>query len=160
MPFYLFILVQYEWADAAPWLQISFARPEQTDWPRGALWHGGGLQRCHPGESGTSSCSSLSFCYFFMCVNMWFLIHPAFYFHFVSLQGILLDEASGVTRSQPVMPAGYQPPKIVVSSWNRKVSMFCFNSYSVLIMKRSDIWFSYKGVMMAFPRCHVCLCFL
>ncbi|KAF7695067.1 exosome component 10 [Silurus meridionalis] len=35
--------------------------------------------------------------------------------------GILLDEASGVTRSQqPVMPAGYQPPKIVVSSWNRK----------------------------------------
>ncbi|XP_072537142.1 exosome complex component 10 [Salminus brasiliensis] len=34
--------------------------------------------------------------------------------------GIMLDEASGVTRSQPVMPAGYQPPKIVVSSWNRK----------------------------------------
>lgn len=35
--------------------------------------------------------------------------------------GILLDEASGVSRSQqPVMPAGYQPPKIVVSSWNRK----------------------------------------
>ncbi|NP_957383.2 exosome complex component 10 [Danio rerio] len=35
--------------------------------------------------------------------------------------GILLDEASGVSRSQqPVMPAGYQPPKIIVSSWNRK----------------------------------------
>ncbi|XP_050953284.1 exosome component 10 [Labeo rohita] len=35
--------------------------------------------------------------------------------------GILLDEASGVSRTQqPVMPAGYQPPKIVVSSWNRK----------------------------------------
>uniref|UniRef100_A0A8C1G3H1 Exosome complex component 10 n=1 Tax=Cyprinus carpio TaxID=7962 RepID=A0A8C1G3H1_CYPCA len=37
--------------------------------------------------------------------------------------GILLDEASGVSRTQqPVMPAGYQPPKIVVSSWNRRVS--------------------------------------
>ncbi|XP_030639916.1 exosome complex component 10 [Chanos chanos] len=37
--------------------------------------------------------------------------------------GILLDEASGVNRAQqPVMPAGYQPPKIVVSSWNRKGS--------------------------------------
>uniref|UniRef100_A0A665T933 Exosome complex component 10 n=1 Tax=Echeneis naucrates TaxID=173247 RepID=A0A665T933_ECHNA len=36
--------------------------------------------------------------------------------------GILLDEADGVNRSQqPVMPAGFQPPKIVVSSWNRKV---------------------------------------
>uniref|UniRef100_A0A8C1XQL0 Exosome complex component 10 n=1 Tax=Cyprinus carpio TaxID=7962 RepID=A0A8C1XQL0_CYPCA len=35
--------------------------------------------------------------------------------------GILLDEASGVSRTQqPVMPAGYQPPKIVVSSWNRR----------------------------------------
>ncbi|XP_042348525.1 exosome component 10 [Plectropomus leopardus] len=34
--------------------------------------------------------------------------------------GILLDEADGVNRSQqPVMPAGFQPPKIVVSSWNR-----------------------------------------
>ncbi|KAI7793989.1 exosome component 10 [Triplophysa rosa] len=34
--------------------------------------------------------------------------------------GILLDEASGVNRTQqPVMPTGYQPPKIVVSSWNR-----------------------------------------
>ncbi|AWP09508.1 putative exosome component 10 isoform 2 [Scophthalmus maximus] len=37
--------------------------------------------------------------------------------------GILLDEADGVNRSQqPVMPAGFQPPKIVVSSWNRKSS--------------------------------------
>ncbi|KAL1021159.1 hypothetical protein UPYG_G00009580 [Umbra pygmaea] len=35
--------------------------------------------------------------------------------------GILLDDASGVNRSQqPVMPAGFQAPKIVVSSWNRK----------------------------------------
>ncbi|KAM8863986.1 exosome complex component 10 [Spinachia spinachia] len=34
--------------------------------------------------------------------------------------GILLDEADGVNRSQqPVLPAGFQPPKIVVSSWNR-----------------------------------------
>jgi exosome complex exonuclease RRP6 len=40
-------------------------------------------------------------------------------------QGILLDEADGVNRSQkPVMPVGYQPPKIVVSSWNRKVGFF------------------------------------
>ncbi|RXN30910.1 exosome component 10 [Labeo rohita] len=38
--------------------------------------------------------------------------------------GILLDEASGVSRTQqPVMPAGYQPPKIVVSSWNRKYEL-------------------------------------
>ncbi|XP_070695429.1 exosome complex component 10 [Pempheris klunzingeri] len=37
--------------------------------------------------------------------------------------GILLDEADGVNRSQqPVMPAGFQPPQIVVSSWNRKGS--------------------------------------
>ncbi|KAJ3587152.1 hypothetical protein NHX12_013542 [Muraenolepis orangiensis] len=37
--------------------------------------------------------------------------------------GILLDEADGVNRSQkPVMPVGYQAPKIVVSSWNRKGS--------------------------------------
>lgn len=35
--------------------------------------------------------------------------------------GILLDEADGVNRTQqPVMPAGFQAPKIVVSSWNRK----------------------------------------
>ncbi|KAM4571782.1 exosome complex component 10 [Fundulus diaphanus] len=37
--------------------------------------------------------------------------------------GILLDEADGLNRNQnPVMPAGFQPPKIVVSSWNRKSS--------------------------------------
>ncbi|XP_051907021.1 exosome component 10 [Hippocampus zosterae] len=37
--------------------------------------------------------------------------------------GNLLDEADGVNRSQqPVMPEGFQPPKIVVSSWNRKSS--------------------------------------
>ncbi|MFT7804592.1 exosome component 10 isoform X2 [Arapaima gigas] len=36
--------------------------------------------------------------------------------------GILLDEASGVNRiQQPIMPAGFQPPKTIVSSWNRKV---------------------------------------
>ncbi|XP_028309786.1 exosome complex component 10 [Gouania willdenowi] len=35
--------------------------------------------------------------------------------------GILLDEADGLNRSQrPVMPAGFQPPKILVSSWNRE----------------------------------------
>lgn len=37
--------------------------------------------------------------------------------------GILLDEAEGLNRNQqPVMPVGFQPPKIVVSSWNRKGS--------------------------------------
>ncbi|MEQ2185190.1 Exosome component 10 [Goodea atripinnis] len=44
------------------------------------------------------------------------------------VKGILLDEADGVNRSQkPIMPAGFQPPKIVVSSWNRKVffKTFC-----------------------------------
>lgn len=42
---------------------------------------------------------------------------------FISVfQGILLDEADGVNRGQqPVMPVGFQPPKVVVSSWNRKV---------------------------------------
>ncbi|XP_036389314.1 exosome component 10 isoform X1 [Megalops cyprinoides] len=35
--------------------------------------------------------------------------------------GILLDEASGVNRNQqPIMPAGFQPPKTIVSSWNRR----------------------------------------
>ncbi|KAL4666828.1 hypothetical protein H8959_005517 [Pygathrix nigripes] len=35
--------------------------------------------------------------------------------------GILLDEASGVNKNQqPVLPAGLQVPKTVVSSWNRK----------------------------------------
>nr|XP_033777865.1 exosome component 10 isoform X2 [Geotrypetes seraphini] len=34
---------------------------------------------------------------------------------------ILLDEASGVHRNQqPILPAGLQPPKTIVSSWNRK----------------------------------------
>lgn len=40
-----------------------------------------------------------------------------------SPQGILLDEASGVNKhQQPVLPAGLQVPKTIVSSWNRKVS--------------------------------------
>ncbi|XP_034029131.1 exosome component 10 [Thalassophryne amazonica] len=35
--------------------------------------------------------------------------------------GILLDEADGLNRTQqPIMPAGFQPPKVVISSWNRK----------------------------------------
>ncbi|XP_072442824.1 exosome complex component 10 [Chiloscyllium punctatum] len=35
--------------------------------------------------------------------------------------GILLDEASGVNKNQqPVLPAGLQPPKTIISSWNRK----------------------------------------
>ncbi|KAJ8257617.1 hypothetical protein GJAV_G00187740 [Gymnothorax javanicus] len=35
--------------------------------------------------------------------------------------GILLDEASGLNRTQqPILPAGIQPPKTIVSSWNRK----------------------------------------
>lgn len=42
-------------------------------------------------------------------------------------QGILLDEADGVNRTRdPIMPAGFQPPKIVVSSWNRKVWLVNF----------------------------------
>ncbi|KAM4016829.1 LOW QUALITY PROTEIN: exosome complex component 10 [Anomaloglossus baeobatrachus] len=37
--------------------------------------------------------------------------------------GILLDEATGVNRTQqPILPAGLQPPKTIVSSWNRKGS--------------------------------------
>ncbi|XP_069597888.1 exosome complex component 10 isoform X1 [Ranitomeya imitator] len=37
--------------------------------------------------------------------------------------GILLDEAAGVNRSQqPILPAGLQAPKTIVSSWNRKGS--------------------------------------
>ncbi|NP_998833.2 exosome component 10 [Xenopus tropicalis] len=37
--------------------------------------------------------------------------------------GILLDEASGLNRNQqPILPAGLQPPKTIVSSWNRKTS--------------------------------------
>uniref|UniRef100_A0A8C3Y1K5 Exosome complex component 10 n=1 Tax=Catharus ustulatus TaxID=91951 RepID=A0A8C3Y1K5_CATUS len=39
--------------------------------------------------------------------------------------GILLDEASGVNRNQqPVLPAGLQPPQMIVSSWNRKAGEF------------------------------------
>ncbi|XP_078095230.1 exosome complex component 10 isoform X1 [Mustelus asterias] len=35
--------------------------------------------------------------------------------------GILLDEASGVNKNQkPVLPAGLQLPKTIISSWNRK----------------------------------------
>ncbi|KAM4886127.1 exosome complex component 10 [Sylvia borin] len=38
---------------------------------------------------------------------------------------ILLDEASGVNRNQqPVLPAGLQPPQMIVSSWNRKAGEF------------------------------------
>ncbi|NP_001084822.1 exosome component 10 L homeolog [Xenopus laevis] len=37
--------------------------------------------------------------------------------------GILLDEASGLNRNQqPILPVGLQPPKTIVSSWNRKTS--------------------------------------
>ncbi len=50
----------------------------------------------------------------------------------ICVQGILLDEASGVSRTQqPVMPAGYQPPKIVVSSWNRRVSFSAHSSFNL-----------------------------
>uniref|UniRef100_V9KDS6 Exosome complex component 10 n=1 Tax=Callorhinchus milii TaxID=7868 RepID=V9KDS6_CALMI len=35
--------------------------------------------------------------------------------------GILLDEASGINKNkQPVLPAGLQAPKTIISSWNRK----------------------------------------
>ncbi|XP_026571642.1 exosome component 10 [Pseudonaja textilis] len=35
--------------------------------------------------------------------------------------GMLLDEAAGVNKNQqPVLPTGLQPPKTIVSSWNRK----------------------------------------
>ncbi|XP_063291482.1 exosome complex component 10 [Pelobates fuscus] len=35
--------------------------------------------------------------------------------------GMLLDDVSGVTRNQqPILPAGLQAPKTIVSSWNRK----------------------------------------
>ncbi|XP_027514035.1 exosome component 10 isoform X1 [Corapipo altera] len=38
---------------------------------------------------------------------------------------ILLDEASGVNRNQqPVLPAGLQPPQMIISSWNRKAGEF------------------------------------
>nr|XP_048317641.1 exosome component 10 [Myodes glareolus] len=39
--------------------------------------------------------------------------------------GILLDEASGVNKhQQPVLPAGLQVPKTIVSSWNRKAGEY------------------------------------
>ncbi|XP_004482602.2 exosome complex component 10 isoform X2 [Dasypus novemcinctus] len=39
--------------------------------------------------------------------------------------GILLDEASGVNKNQqPVLPAGLQVPKTIVSSWNRKAGEY------------------------------------
>ncbi|XP_060132225.1 exosome component 10 isoform X1 [Zootoca vivipara] len=35
--------------------------------------------------------------------------------------GMLLDEAAGVNKNQqPILPSGLQPPKRIVSSWNRK----------------------------------------
>ncbi|XP_015679333.1 exosome component 10 [Protobothrops mucrosquamatus] len=37
--------------------------------------------------------------------------------------GMLLDEAAGVNKNQqPVLPTGLQPPKTIISSWNRKVT--------------------------------------
>ncbi|KAM4652421.1 exosome complex component 10 [Discoglossus pictus] len=37
--------------------------------------------------------------------------------------GMILDEVSGVNRNQqPILPAGLQAPKTIVSSWNRKSS--------------------------------------
>ncbi|XP_077167639.1 exosome complex component 10 isoform X3 [Paroedura picta] len=37
--------------------------------------------------------------------------------------GILLDEAAGVNKNQqPILPSGLQPPKTIISSWNRKQS--------------------------------------
>uniref|UniRef100_A0A2K6M865 Exosome component 10 n=1 Tax=Rhinopithecus bieti TaxID=61621 RepID=A0A2K6M865_RHIBE len=48
-----------------------------------------------------------------------------FYRSFPGFQGILLDEASGVNKNQqPVLPAGLQVPKTVVSSWNRKAAEY------------------------------------
>ncbi|XP_028849800.1 exosome complex component 10 [Denticeps clupeoides] len=53
---------------------------------------------------------------------------------------ILLDEASGVNRSQePVMPAGYQPPKIVVSSWNRKGDGSAYKSETFRLLHARNI---------------------
>ncbi|XP_010213708.1 PREDICTED: exosome component 10 [Tinamus guttatus] len=34
--------------------------------------------------------------------------------------GILLDEAAGVNKKEPVLPAGLQLPQTIISSWNRK----------------------------------------
>ncbi|XP_017273053.1 exosome component 10 [Kryptolebias marmoratus] len=54
--------------------------------------------------------------------------------------GILLDEADGVNRSQkPVMPAGFQPPKIVVSSWNRKGSSSSSRSETFRLLQAKNV---------------------
>ncbi|XP_061690221.1 exosome component 10 [Syngnathoides biaculeatus] len=54
--------------------------------------------------------------------------------------GILLDEADGLNRSQqPVMPAGFQPPKIVVSSWNRKGSGSVRRSETFKLLQAKNI---------------------
>ncbi|XP_049608921.1 exosome complex component 10 [Syngnathus scovelli] len=54
--------------------------------------------------------------------------------------GILLDEADGVNRSQqPVMPAGFQPPKIVISSWNRKGSSSGSRSETFRLLQAKNI---------------------
>lgn len=58
----------------------------------------------------------------FLQVSSWKKFIPTNQVLVSDLQGILLDEADGVNRTQqPVLPAGFQPPKIVVSSWNRMV---------------------------------------
>lgn len=107
---------QHESDYAAPWLQISRQRPEQADSRGGEVWLGRRLQRCHPWKSGTTSNPRMKQ---FAKWNGFLQTRPS---HRSAVQGILLDEADGVNRNQkPVMPAGFQPPKIVVSSWNRKV---------------------------------------
>ncbi|MED6247737.1 Exosome component 10 [Ataeniobius toweri] len=54
--------------------------------------------------------------------------------------GILLDEADGVNRSQkPIMPAGFQPPKIVVSSWNRKGSSSASRSETFRLLHAKNV---------------------
>ncbi|CAK6951260.1 exosome component 10 [Scomber scombrus] len=54
--------------------------------------------------------------------------------------GILLDEADGVNRGQqPVMPAGFQTPKIVVSSWNRKGSSSSSRSGTFKLLHAKNI---------------------
>uniref|UniRef100_A0A674CZP7 Exosome complex component 10 n=1 Tax=Salmo trutta TaxID=8032 RepID=A0A674CZP7_SALTR len=59
--------------------------------------------------------------------------------------GILLDDAAGVNRSQqPVMPAGFQPPKIVVSSWNRKGSVATFRLLQAKNVTRPQLKFREK----------------
>lgn len=65
-------------------------------------------------------------------------------------QGILLDEADGVNRTQkPVMPAGFQPPKIVVSSWNRKVTLAFF-----FFFFNPDFFFGYIKISCVFCDIH------